>query len=359
MIQPPARPMLGILYHAIGGFAAGSFYIPFKGVRGWAWESYWIVGGLFTWLILPWTIAVIATPRLLHVLGQAPRDSLLWTFLFGALWGVGNLSFGLSLRYLGVALGMAIALGSCALFGTIIPPLYDGTFRTLAGTSGGQAILAGLGVCLSGIACCTLAGRRRELESSSEARDRAISEANFARGIWVAAFAGLLSACFALAIQAGKPIAQTAVALGTSDLHRNSPVMAILFCGGFLTNCSWCVTLNFRNSTGGDYIDWSGVPLIRNYLYSALAGCIAYMEFLFYGMGTTQMGNYDFSSWTIHMAFIIVFSNLWGIWFDEWRGTSRGTRAINYLGISILIVSTIVVGYGNYLTAATNESIAY
>ena len=341
---------VGVFLHAVGGFAAGSFYIPYKRVQGWAWESYWIVGGVFTWLIMPWLAAVLTVPDVLAVLREAPGESLAWTFLFGALWGIGGLTFGLALRYLGISLGMAVSLGTCALFGTIIPPLYDGTFATLTTTAAGKIVLAGLVACLAGISLCCLAGRHREQELSM-AGSAALGEGNYSRGVWVATFAGVMSACFALAMMAGKPIAETAERLGSEPIHRNAPVMIVLFAGGFLTNLAWCLVLNVRNRTAGDYVNLGGSRLLRNYFFSALAGTIAYLEFFFYGMGTTKMGKYDFSSWTIHMAFIIVFSNLWGLCFREWAGTTRGTRSLNLFGLGVLILSTVVVGYGNYLAA--------
>lgn len=342
------QPLIGVALHALGGLAAGSFYIPYKRVRGWAWESYWIVGGCFTWLVMPWIAARATSGDVVEIFRNAPVESLRWTFIFGALWGVGGLTFGLSLRYLGMSLGMAMSLGFCALFGTVLPPIYEGKFAALVRTASGQMILSGLAVCLAGIAVCAAAGRRREAEMSAEARAASIGDANYALGVAVAVFAGVMSACFAFAMSAGGGIAATAESLGVDTLHRNQPVIVLLFWGGFLTNFVWCVILNLRNRSLGDYVN-AKAPLANNYFFSALAGTIAYLEFLFYGMGTTKMGEYDFSSWTIHMAFIIVFSNVWGLLFREWSGTSARTRAMLIAGIAILATSTGVVGYGNYL----------
>ena len=175
------NPFLGVFLHALGGFAAGSFYIPYKGVRKWAWESYWLVGGVFSWIIAPWVAAAITCPDLLSVLRSAPPRNLFWTYFFGVLWGVGGLTFGLSMRYLGMSLGYALSLGFCAMFGTMIPPLFSAKFvRALMGkasvgdladivsrnfaatfsSSSGIIVLAGILVCLAGIAVCGRAGMR-------------------------------------------------------------------------------------------------------------------------------------------------------------------------------------------------------
>lgn len=344
-------PFFGVFLHGLGGFAAGSFYIPFKRVRVWAWESYWLVGGFFSWVIAPWSVSLMVCPDALAILRAAPLQSLLGAWFFGVLWGIGGLTFGLSMRYLGMSLGYALALGFCAAFGTIIPPVFQGTLASLLGTTDGLITLAGVPVCLLGIGICGRAGAVKESELTSDAKKASISEFNFAKGVWVAVFAGVMSACMAFAIQAGKPIAELAADRGTPEIWRNSPLFIVIFAGGFTTNFIWCAILNIRNRTARNYIHSPGASLAANYLFSALAGITWYLQFMFYGMGTTQMGKYDFSSWTIHMAFIIVFSNMWGLAFHEWRGTSRRAHALVLAGIATLIISTLVVGLGNYLAS--------
>jgi len=344
-------PFLGVVLHAIGGLAAGSFYLPFKKVRKWAWESYWLVGGLFSWVIAPWVVGLLTSPRLLDVLHTAPGSAILWCYLFGVLWGIGGLTFGLSMRYLGMSLGYALALGFCATFGTIVPPMFEGKFGGLLATLSGQVTLGGVLVCLAGIAFCGWAGIRKEREVSTEEKRATVKEFNFAKGVWVAVFAGVMSACMALAFWKGAPIAQTAVRLGTPDLFKNFPVLIVALAGGFTTNLIWCVALNVKNRTARDYVRAPDASLMANYFFSALAGITWYLQFFFYGMGTTKMGRYDFSSWTIHMAFIIVFSNLWGIAFREWKGSSGRTHRVIFAGILVLIASTVIVGYGNYVAS--------
>lgn len=340
---------LGVALHGAGGLAAGSFYIPFKQVRNWSWESYWLVNGVFSWIVAPLVVGGFSVPGLLDVLRDAPVRSLLWSYFFGVLWGIGGLTFGLSMRYLGMSLGYALALGCCAAFGTIIPPLFTGEWAMLFQSWSGGLILAGVAVCLAGITVCAAAGVRKERELPAEAKTETIREFNFPKGVLVALFAGVMSACMAFAIAAGKPIAQLAVDRGTAELWQNGPVFIVIFAGGFTTNCLWCLFLNARNRSGRDYINAAGSPLSMNYLFSAMAGITWYLQFMFYGMGTTQMGRYDYASWSIHMAFIIVFSNLWGLYFHEWKGTSRSTHHLVFTGIVVLVFSTLVIGGGNYL----------
>lgn len=345
------NPFLGVFLHAIGGLAAGSFYIPFKRVKKWAWESYWLVGGFFSWVITPWVVAYLVCPDVLSILRQAPASSLIWAYVFGLLWGIGGLTFGLSMRYLGLSLGYAVALGFCAAFGTIVPPVFKHEFGSLLSATSGQVTLIGVLVCLVGIAVCGKAGLSKEGELSTDEKKASITEFSFVKGLWVAIFAGIMSACMAFAIDAGQPLSKLAADKGTPALWQNSPLFIVIFAGGFTTNFIWCVILNIRNRSAKDYVSSPGASLLANYVFAALAGIIWYCQFMFYGMGTTQMGHYGFSSWTIHMAFIIVFSNLWGLAFHEWKGTSKRTHGTVFAGILVLVLSTVVVGYGTYLSS--------
>jgi len=342
---------VGVLLQAVGGFAAGSFYIPFKKVREWAWESYWIVNGFFSWLVMPWFVAALAVPELRSLLSAVPAKSLFWTFALGLLWGVGGLTFGLSMRYLGMSLGYAIALGFCAAFGTLIPPIYNGTFVEMLQGLPGQVTLAGVLVCLVGIAICGWAGMAKERQLSDAEKKATIKEFSFAKGLIVAIFAGMMSACMALGIQAGKPIAALVVERGGNPLWQGTAVLVVVLAGGFVTNVVWSVFLNIKNRTGGDYVSRKA-PLLNNYFFSALAGITWYFQFMFYTMGMSKMGKYDFSCWTLHMAFVIVFSNVWGLLFREWKGVNRRTIVTIVAGVLVVLSSTVVVGLGNYLEAA-------
>ena len=371
-------PFLGVLLHAVGGLAAGSFYIPFRKVKAWSWESYWLIQGVLAWLVMPWLAALATTPNLWRVLTtcytESP-ESLVTAYVFGVLWGIGGLTFGLSMRYLGMSLGYATALGFCAAVGTLVPPImHDGfpaAFSTwlcawplnwqsfppfldvlfpanLLGTSG-LLVLGGVAVCLAGIAVCGYAGIRKERELTEEQTKATIKEFSLVKGFAVAIFAGVMSACMALGIDAGKPIADAAVKAGALEIFKNNPVFIVVMAGGFTTNFIWCLILNLKNRSIGDYLSSSPGRLTSNYVFAGLAGAIWYGQFFFFGMGKTQMGRYDFSSWTIHMAFIIVFSSLWGIYFMEWKGVGRRTMSLVWTGIVILILSTVVIGIGNTL----------
>jgi L-rhamnose-H+ transport protein len=382
------NPILGVFFHWLGGLASGSFYVPYRGVKHWAWETYWLAGGIFSWLFAPWILALIMTHDLTAVLREAPSSSLFWSYTFGALWGLGGLTFGLTMRYLGMSLGMAVALGYTAAFGTLLPPIFRGEFAAqVLGTRSGRVILFGVAVCLVGIAFAGAAGVSKEREMSDVQKRQSIREFDLKRGLLVATFSGIMSACFAYGLAAGDPIKMLTIQHGTPVLWQGLPVLVVVLAGGLTTNFIWCVYLNLRNRTGYQYFhseirdearprqDAPSVlenvidapaeemaaaiavaqepslraPMLSNYFFCALAGTTWYMQFFFYTMGETQMGRYKFSSWTLHMASIIIFSTLWGIALKEWKGAGRRTKLLVALSLIVLISSTIIVGYGNYI----------
>ena len=376
------NPFVGVLFHWIGGLCSASNFIPFRGIKRWSWEIYWIIQGVAAWLIAPPLIAFCFVPHLGSILRAAPREAIGYAVLWGILWGVGGLTFGLAIRYLGLGLGYAIALGFCTAFGTLIPPIFHGQMHTILSEKSGQVILAGVAMCILAIAVSGAAGYSKEHEITEE--DKALAgerDFSFVKGLFVAIFAGIMSSFFAFGLDAGKPIAAIAhielAAAGKSDLWSNLPVLIVVLWGGFVTNFVWSAILIFRNKsvrqfagepgenpmgtaavTGDTLLDIdttqltqriSPSVLTRNYLLAASAGVIWYFQFFFYSMGTTKMGKYDFASWTLHMASIIIFANLWGIALKEWKDTSLRTRLLVGCGLALLIGSTVVVGYGSYL----------
>ena len=342
-------------------------------------------------------LGLVMTKDLLAVLHQSPASAIFWAFFFGLLWGVGGLTFGLTMRYLGLSLGMAVVLGLCAAFGTLMPPIFRGVFMTeVVGTTSGRVILLGIGVCLAGITAAGLAGISKERVMSPEQKRAAIHEFDLRKGIGVAILSGVMSACFAYGLAAGDPIKALTLQHGTSTLWQGLPVLVIVLIGGFTTNFIWCLVLLFRNQTGHQFFTpianeqvqgheviietaldapsrevveqispqrrvqvmeappahkspAERVPMLQNYLLCALAGTTWYFQFFFYTMGETQMGRYKFSSWTLHMASIIIFSSLWGIGFKEWKGAGRRASQLLALALFLLVGSTVIVGYGNYL----------
>ena len=347
---------LGVILHFIGGFASGSFYIPYKKVDGWAWESYWITGGLVSWLLVPVIAAQLTVPGFIDILRSADASTLFWTYFFGVLWGVGGLTFGLTMRYLGLSLGMSLVMGLTSALGALMPPVYrdlftdaqTGTLSAMLRNPGGLWVLVGVAVSLLGIALCGRAGLIKERQVPDSTKFETVKEFALGKGVLVALVSGVLSACFSYGITAGKPLADAAIAHGTNSLFQNNVIFMVIMWGGLTTNGLWCLWLNYRNRSFHNYTD-PRTPLLRNYLLVATAGTLWFLQFFFYGMGASRLHN-DASSWVLHMSFIIIVSNFWGLYFREWQGTSAGTQRVLLLGIAVILCSIAMVGYGNYLS---------
>lgn len=336
-----------ILLIALGSLGAASFYVPFKKVKVWAWESYWLSQGVAAWLIAPFVFALIFLPsgELMPVIHEAPVKAKLMAMLFGALWGFGGLTFGLSIRYLGVALGQSIALGLCAAFGTLIPPIIAGD--NLFSSTSGILTLAGVAITVAGIAVIGYAGALRSREMSEEARKAAVKEFALKKGILIAIFAGIMSACFNFGFEAGKPIEEIARNHGTDPLYLKNPSLIFILLGGFITNFLYCGYLNIKNKSYKDYYSVSAPVLLNNIFFTFLAGILWFLQFHFFGMGSSKLpeGMAVFG-WSILMALNIAISNIWGIFLNEWKGSGKKTIMVLIAGILILILSTFVVKLG-------------
>ena len=335
---------LSIALMAIGSICAASFYVPIKKIKGWSWESYWIVQGVFSWIIVPVLFAWLTVPSgtLGSIISQAPASAKWWAVFYGALWGIGGLTFGLSMRYLGIAMGQSIALGLCAAIGTLVPPLVSG--QDLFGDRAGILMVIGVAIAIAGIATIGFAGSLRTKNMSEADRKNAVAEFALKKGILIAILSGVMSACFSFGLTAGKPVQEAAIGLGTNPLFAKNPVIMFVTLGGFVTNLLYCVFLNIKNGTGKDYLSVSPSILLNNILFSAIGGTLWYMQFFFMGMGESLLPVAMVAfAWSILMAMNITFSNIWGIILKEWKGAGRRTIVILLVGLVILVLSTFVI----------------
>lgn len=398
------NPYIAVSLQWIGGLGAAGFYLPFFRVRDWSWETYWLIGGVFSWIIAPVAVGVILIPGIIRLFEHLSPDAIFWTYLFGVLWGCGSLTFGLTLRYLGIGLGMTVALGYTAVFGTLIPPIINGSVGELSSHVWGLLTLLGIVVSVAGIALTGVAGWSKERELPDETRKAVVREYRFLRGIVVATFSGIMSSFINFGLVGldgfnavhGQNVITTKAAhlligYGHGIASEGLPALIVVLAGGFTTNVIWCTILHIKNHSGGEYIgavaelsilesgleksadqgDYriakgypdiplsrtadhdvrkSTVPLLKNYAFSALAGLIWYVQFFCYTAGQSFMPRaLAFSGWTLHMASVIMFATFLGVVRHEWRGASKRTQATIASGVGLLIVSTLIIGGGSFL----------
>ncbi len=326
--------LVGLLIIAIGAFCQSSSYVPINKIRKWSWESYWLVQGVFAWLLFPLLGALLAVPsgESLWTLYTADPKASLLTICSGVLWGIGGLTFGLSMRYLGVALGQSIALGLCSGLGAILGPVFTGHASDLT-----SAIWIGVAVTLIGIAIIGVAGGMKTAALPEEEKKKAVKDFNFPKGIFVAVLSGVMSACFSIGLSFGTGLHWEA----TPPVFSSLPATFLVTLGGFLTNAAYCLCQNAKNRSFGDYAQKS--LWVNNLLFCCLAGLLWYSQFFGLSLGKGFLeGRSDVLltfSWCILMALNVTFSNLWGIFLKEWKGVSRITIAVLLFGLAVLVFS--------------------
>jgi L-rhamnose-H+ transport protein len=353
MMSIPPNPLLGTGLHGVGAMLAANCYAPQKLVRRWSWEIFWMVQASWCWLLWPIIGAMLTIPDLPNVLADAIREcpmALVWSFLFSMAYGIGGIAFNLSIRYIGFALTYAIAVGLSAVLGTLVPPLVRGQFGTILSKTGSSWILSGVAIGALGIAVCGIAGRLKERNLA--AQGAGTGQFNLLKGLGLSLIAGVLSAVYGFALDVAKPVAQIAESYGAGHWKGNV-IYLTANTGAFVTSMIYCIFLATRNRSFGEFVRLKEgserASLLRNYIFSIMTGTLWYGQFFFYNLGHVRMGQYEFTSWAIHMIMLVLFSNLTGVFFREWKGCKGRTIMFIVLGLTVLVGAVLMLTYGNYI----------
>lgn len=344
-MPPASNPLLGTLFHACGALCASLCYTPQKKIRAWSWETYWLAQAAFCWLLLPIIGAMLTIPELGRVLAEAPKAAMGRSFALGALYGIGGIAFGVTIRYIGFALTYSLAVGLSSVLGTLLPPLLAGNLGGLLAGRGGNWIIAGVLLGTAGIAACGWSGWLKEGDLRKGAAPTTFSAR---KGVPLCILAGVLSAVFSFSLAAGQPVADVAAAHGAGH-YQGNVIYLFSNTGAFLTSAIYCFRLGRRNRTLSEYAGGGDGALGANWLLAALSGALWYFQFFFYGLGHTRMGTYDFSSWALHMIMLVAFSNVLGLVLREWYGCRPLTLRVLGGALTVLVAAVLALAYGNYL----------
>ena len=337
--------IFGILLIATGAFSSGSFAVPFGKIKGWGWETYWMIFSTGAYILFPLLACLVFAPDFIEIISNTDSKTIIAVFLLGMVYGVGNLSFGLALRYLGLSLGYALSLGLMLAIGTLIPPVLDGRLELMLQKEGGMLLIWGVIVACAGIALSTWSGILKDKQVSESAKKVSVGEFNFVKGILAAALVGVTGSAMSLGFERGLPITETAAGKGVDALFTMMPLLVVLFSGTFVTTIFWCGYLGNKNKTISNYVKAENSKvLVFNYLFGMLAGLLWFSQFILYGMGKSKMGPFTFTSWGILMALTIVFATVWGLIRGEWKGTSPKVYFLMILSLVIIIVSSFMIG---------------
>lgn len=336
----------GILLIGAGAFSSGSFAVPFGNIKNWNWETYWMIFSIGAYVLFPLVSCLIFSPDFVTVIKSVPGKTLIIVFLLGAVYGIGNLSFGLALRYLGLSLGYALSLGLMLGIGTLIPPVIDGRLRVMMQNSGGNLLLLGIAVAFVGIAVSAWSGILKDKLVPDAAKKAGVEGFNLIKGIMASILVGFTGSAMSLGFEQGLPISEMAAQQGVDPLFTMMPVLVVLFSGTFVTTFLWCVVyLGLKNNSLKDYkTAKTSKVLVSNYLFGLLAGALWFGQFILYGMGKSKMGSFTFTSWGILMALTIVFATVWGLIRNEWKGAPAKVYVLMVLSLVIIIISSFMIG---------------
>jgi L-rhamnose-H+ transport protein len=340
------KTLFGLTLIFIGAFSSGSFAVPFGGIKGWKWENYWLTTGLFSFILVPLIVCMLLVNNPSNLLQQLPFSELAAIFLLGAVYGIGSLTFGLSMRYLGLSLGYALSLGLMAAIGTLVPPALDGRFGMLLESFNGNMVLLGILISLAGIVGIAIAGYQKDRFTSGREKEEN-NEFDFKKGLIAAVSTGVLASAMSLGIEKGNNLSQMAIDTGTDPLFSGNLTMLIMLLGTFVTTLLWCSYLMVKNNTLVEFSKYKSSIGLKNLTLTGLAGLLWYVQFIFFGAGKSMMGEYTFAAWGILMAFTIVIGMLWGLLKGEWKGIPPKTRGIMYISLSIIIIGTFIIGIYN------------
>lgn len=334
----------GIGWHLVGAASAAAFYAPYKKVKGWSWELMWAIGGLFSWVLMPWIVTSMLVPNLSEFYSTIPTSTFVMMMFCGAMWGIGNITYGLTMRYLGLSMGIGIAIGLNLAVGTLLPPLLKGQLMNLVNSDGGSFIFIGIFIALIGIAIVAYAGNEKEKALGEKAE-----EFNMKKGIMLAIICGVFSAGFAFGLDAAGPIRAQSEALGINYLYVVMPAYGFIMGGGAIVNFAFClfnILTNKNISIRADLSLAKGL-MMRNLAFTAMGGIMWYLQFFFYGWGEASIPqSLGYINWMLHMSCYVLFGGVIGLMMAEWKGV--GTRPVRILVLGLLVITAAanVVGIG-------------
>lgn len=334
----------GIGWHMIGAAAAASFYAPIEKVKKWSWETTWAVAGIFSWVILPIGVSLMLLPHFGAFYSSIPASVLIPVFLFGCMWGIGNVNYGLTMRYLGMSLGIGVAIGITLIVGTLVPPIVHGRLLAILATSSGAWTMAGILTALVGIAVVTYAGHQKE-----RAQNVVVQEFNLRKGLILAILCGIFSSGMSFAIDAARPMAAAAQHLGVKHLYAALPAYVIIMGGGALVNFAYCFSrLGFvKNISLARDLAQPRRILLINAALAASGGIMWYFQFFFYAWGEANVpSRLFFINWMLHMSLYVLFGGIVGLSLGEWRGAGKRPVRWLWVGMLIIILAANLIGLG-------------
>jgi L-rhamnose-H+ transport protein len=342
-----SNPILGTIFHAIGGASASTCYLPAQKTKQWSWGTFWLVQSAFAWLIMPLLVGWLTVPDFFEILRTSPPEIFWSAFILGAVYGFGGMSFGFAIQHIGYSLTYSISIGLSAILGTMTPLLLHGRVIEYFSRPGSGIVLIGMIISVLGIFFIGVAGFRKEKDLGELKKN---AHFNMTTGLVLAIIGGLLSAVFNISLEAGQPIADIAARYGAGEFEGNAKLV-VSTSGCFVVNLIWFIIAGIKNKTLKEFTSIGGVSAsqrLKNTLWSVLAGTLWCGQFFFYGLGHVRMGNFQFISWVLHMSMLIFFSYGVGLLMKEWKQVTKKTYTILIIALLLLLSSSVIISFGSW-----------
>jgi L-rhamnose-H+ transport protein len=338
-----ASPVVAIGWHTLGAIMAATFYVPIERVKSWSWETTWTIAGGFSWILAPIGVTLLLLPDFHAFYASMGWALLVRVALFGALWGVGSITYGLTVRHLGLSLGIGMAIGITLTVGTLLPPLLHGQAAMLFHTRPGLISMAGVLVSLIGVATISWAGHQKEVQRRGH-----LQEFNLKLGIALAILCGFSSSGMSFGIDAAKPMEQAALHLGVNPLYAALPAYVLIMGGGAFVNWAYCFVrmATLKHNPLND-MRQPASALAANTALAATGGIMWYLQFFFYAWGAANIPqSLSYVNWMLHMSIYVLCGGLVGLALGEWKGVASRPIRLLWAGILIIIAAANLVGLG-------------
>ena len=328
----------------VGAASAAAFYAPIEKVKKWSWETTWAVAGFFSWILLPIGVSMLLLPDFHGFYASMDTQMLMKVAFFGAMWGIGNISYGLTMRHLGISLGVGVAIGVVLVVGTLVPPIMHGQAGALFHSMSGLLAMVGLLMAVIGVALVSYAGHQKEIQLRGELR-----EFNLKLGVSLAILCGIFSSGMAFAMDAAEPMRAAALHLGVNPLYAALPSYVFIMGGGAVVNMSYCFIrlAALKRISLRDDLRQPGGTLLRNGLLAAVGGIMWYLQFFFYAWGQANIPErLAYVNWMLHMSSYVLFAGIIGLALGEWAGVGSRPLRLLWAGMIFIIVAANLVGLG-------------
>jgi len=326
----------GLIAMLVSGFFNSAFPLPLKYAKKWKWENTWLLFSILTFWVLPLAVASFFNPGLCETFAGTPWSVFVPAAIFGFIWGIAQVTFGLSFPLVGMAMSFAIVVGLCGVLGSFIPMAVFHRDQLLGVR--GAALLVSTLILIVGLRLYTKAARQREADSNPTGKPE--ERSNYRLGLFLCVFTGVLGSALNLGFALSDALTNRLIGAGSTPLAASFAVWSVVLAGGSIPNLLYSVYLLVKNGTFSSFGAGAGresmLALAMSVLW--LAGTLGY------GVGATFMGSYGTSiGYAIYVTILILGSTIMGVMTGEWKSAKPATYGKMKLALAVILVAVLIL----------------